>query len=224
MAPISRPLPKILALLAVASVATGAENRLTQRAPRSGPPGTYTGCLVDEASYATKTGLGRIQAPGTGVSQLVLSDVGRPGEAFALTGTGERGALVHLGMRVEITGTLLAGASRSAASAATLPQATETPASGAAGSTPRGQPAHEPGDSVAAADAAGSRASTLSNGGPAGRYASLSDLPRLDVVSMRVTGGRCADASAATRETGRHAGAVDPVRSRRPDYGHFRRP
>ena len=77
---------------------------------------------------------------------------------------------------------------------------------------------------VAAADAAGSRASTLSNGGPAGRYASLSDLPRLDVVSMRVTGGRCADASAATRETGRHAGAVDPVRSRRPDYGHFRRP
>jgi hypothetical protein len=203
---------------------------------------TRTGCLVTEESFARATGLARV-AQGANPEQLVFTDRDgstRSGQAFAVTGGRERELVRHAHVVVEITGDI-EGTSASLqtappASGVALPPQRSVPSdgrevasrspsadgrtpSGAAGVTPRGNPAHEPGDAVEALAGADGEVppNAASPASTPDQIIAIGDLPRLNVRTFRVVGGACAQSlvagspvTAASRESTVQEGVTPP--------------
>ena len=163
--------------------------------------GTYVGCVIDEALFARATGLALAQDRTGGAVQLILAhDIvgGTSASGYALTGPREIDLSKYVNSRVEVTGRIeKSRVARSPAvnSGADSPGAS---ASGAAGVTTDGSPAHEAGDSTLRPTPSGASSDTAptvsaaASGSPK-RLATIAELDRLNVISVRSLGDKCGD-------------------------------
>lgn len=178
-------------------------------AGRAGDRITVVGCVVYEADYAARTAAPRVRdASGADAAEFAIVPVEGAGPPFIVTGRREAELSPHVGRRVEVAGTVElarvadmpaadagAAASRPTSGDAGGGQLLPGTAPGAAGVTPEGSPAHEPGDArpgTGPPDRAGSVAATVID---------LAELPRLNVVSIRRVDGACDRPPASTGET-----------------------
>lgn len=182
------------------------------QSPAAANTARVAGCVLEQASFAAAAGLGQVTASASGM-QLVLvqGSLSSPynGRAFVLTGTRERDVEPYVGSHVEVTGALeAAGPVSSVIAQPPRPPQSETPASGASGVTPGGNPSHEPGDTAPGSlDPARTPAARTS----AAAAASIEELPRLNVMSVRQLAEpshACADLAATPRRDSR-AGRAD---------------
>lgn len=186
--------------------------RAGQPDPAPAGPLAAAGCLIPEREYASARGLSISPASSRDTSQLVLviesPDTASRGNAqrsshvtsvYVLTGRREAELGSHVHSRVELSGTLdaIPGA-RPVSSPAAPPT---PPASGNAGVTPDGSPAHEPGDAAVATRREASA-------GAVRDVIALDDLPRLNVTAVKTTGTACSMPQASSMTA-----AVSPSRA-----------
>jgi hypothetical protein len=206
----------LLALMGSLGAAAAAAQDQIGPSPATGRDAiTVVACVTREADYARAT---PTEAKASAQPQLllVMPDSGTP--TYSLTGVRELELAPHVGERLEITGTVepasAVGVLITADGKKDGSITTET--GGAAGVTPSGAPAHEPGDARSDTVETGIVPAAGTSGTQDPTYQAAA-LPRLNATAFRRMAGTCvAPAAEATASAVQPSPAAEPEQRRAP--------